>query len=73
MVEQRWQKNRTRDNVARGTLTGWTFGKRRRAQPECNNGIRNRGLKERLRVRNKGTLNKIFRRTIELEVGKQIV
>jgi hypothetical protein len=35
-----------RDNVARGTLKGRTFGKRHRAQPEWNNGIRNRGLKE---------------------------
>jgi hypothetical protein len=35
-----------RDSVARGTSTGRTFGKRRRAQPESSSGIRDRDLKE---------------------------
>jgi hypothetical protein len=70
-VKQRW-KNQTKDNVGRGTLTGQTFGKGHGAQPECNNSTRNRGLKERLCVGSRRTLNKIFRRTIELEVKKQI-
>jgi hypothetical protein len=33
------------DNVAKGTSKERTFGKGLRAQPECNNGRRNRGLK----------------------------
>jgi hypothetical protein len=40
-VEEGQQKNRTRDNVARGRSKGRTFEKRRRAQPKCNNGIKN--------------------------------
>jgi hypothetical protein len=36
----------SRDNVARGTSKGQTFGKRYQAQPECNNGIRSYGLKK---------------------------
>jgi hypothetical protein len=70
-VEQRRRKNRTRDIVARGTSKGRTFGKRRRAQPECNNGIRNRGLKERLRLGSRRTLNKTVSQAVELEIAKQ--
>jgi hypothetical protein len=34
-----------KENVVQGTRKGWTFGKKHPAQPECNNGIRNRDLK----------------------------
>jgi hypothetical protein len=30
-----------KNNVVEGTRKGWTFRKRHRAQPECNNGVRN--------------------------------
>jgi hypothetical protein len=39
-VRKRRQKNRTRDNVARGASKGRTFRKRQGVQPECSNGIR---------------------------------
>jgi hypothetical protein len=65
-VELRRRKTRTRDNVAKGTLKGWTFGKRNRAQPEYNNGIRNRGIKQQLRPGSR-TLN------MTLETAKQTV
>jgi hypothetical protein len=61
-----------RDNVSRGTSKGWMFRKRR-AQQECNTSIRNRGLKERLHLRSGRTLNKTFRKTVELEIAKQTV
>jgi hypothetical protein len=41
------------------SLKGWTFGKKRWKGPECNNGIRNRGLRQQLRgskqIKNQGT------------------
>jgi hypothetical protein len=43
-----------------------------RAQPECNNGIRNRDLKERLRLGSKGDINKTFRETLGVEIAKRI-
>jgi hypothetical protein len=42
-------------------LRGRTFGKTRRVELECNNGIRNRDLKERLCLGSRRTLSKIFR------------
>jgi hypothetical protein len=41
--------------------------------PECSNGIRSRGLKERLHLGSRRTLNKTFTQTIELEIAKQTV
>jgi hypothetical protein len=38
-------KRRTKDDIVRGTTKGLTFEKRRQTQPECSNGIRDRGLK----------------------------
>jgi hypothetical protein len=42
-VENRQRKIWTRDDVEKGIMKRRTLGKRRRAQPECNNGIRDRG------------------------------
>jgi hypothetical protein len=69
-VKQRQQINWNRDNVAMGTLKGQTFGKRRRAQPECNNVIRNRDLKERLLLGSRRTLNKTFKLIVRLDIMK---
>jgi hypothetical protein len=55
---------------ARGTSKGGTFGKRCRAQPDCNNGIRNRNPKERYLLGSRRTLNKTSRQTVDLEVAK---
>jgi hypothetical protein len=72
-VEQRHWKNRTKDSVAVGTSKGRAFGKTHQAQPECNNGIRDRGQKELLCLGSKRTLNKTFRHTVKLKIGKQTV
>jgi hypothetical protein len=57
----------------RRNLEGQTFRKRRQEQPECSNGIRNRGLKERLRMGSRTTLGRIFWKTVEVEVARQII
>jgi hypothetical protein len=66
---ERW----TRGDFTRGAPEGLTVEKKWQKGPECNNGIRNKGLKERLCLGSRRTLNKIFRHTVELEVAKQIV
>jgi hypothetical protein len=58
-------------NVAQGTPKGRTFGKRRPARPECNNGIRNRDLRQQLRLASKGNVNETFRETLGLEIAKR--
>jgi hypothetical protein len=66
-------KQWTKDNVVRGASKEWTFEKRRWTCPECNNGIRDRGATQQLLLRKERTLNKIFRRTVELEIRKWTV
>jgi hypothetical protein len=56
-------------NVAKGTSELRKFGKRRRGQPECNSGIRNRFLKRRLHLGSMRSFNKTFKQTVELEVA----
>jgi hypothetical protein len=58
------------DNVVRGNPKGWTFYKRHRAQPNCNNGIKDWGLKQQLWLGSKWNVNKALRRIIVLEVIK---
>jgi hypothetical protein len=78
---RRQPKKRTQgDGGSRNNLTaaghrGPTVEKRRWKGPECNNGIRNRGLKQKLRLGNKKTLSKenakeTLRQTIQLKVVK---
>jgi hypothetical protein len=47
-----------KDDVACGTPKGRTFGKKCRGQPECNNGIKDIGLKGQLRLGSKKAFNK---------------
>jgi hypothetical protein len=44
----------------------------RQAQSECDNGIRYRDLQKQLCLRKERTSGRIFRKTVELEVMKQI-
>jgi hypothetical protein len=64
------QKQRTKDDGVCGTPKGQTFEKRCQVQPECNNGIRDRGLKEQLHLGSKRAFNKTIRQTLALEVVK---
>jgi phage protein D len=61
------------DKVARETPKGRTFRKTRRAKPEGITGIRNQGSKQKPHLGSRTTLGRIFRKTAELEVAKQIV
>jgi hypothetical protein len=60
-----------RDSVTRGISKGQTFRKRHQARSECNNSIRNLGVKERLHLGSRRTLNNTFRQTVRLEIAKQ--
>jgi hypothetical protein len=71
-VQQRRRKNLTRDNVARRTSKGRTFGKRRRKKPETITGKRIHGLKKQLHLRSERTSGRIFGKTIGLEIVKRI-
>jgi hypothetical protein len=66
-------KRRTKDDVVLGTPEGWMFEKRRRTQPKCKNGIRNRGLQEQLRLTSKRAFNKTVRQTLRLEIANRAV
>jgi hypothetical protein len=61
-----------RDKTVARTLKGRTFGKRLRAKPECSNGIRNRDLKEWLRLGSERTSLRIFGKTNAPEFVKRI-
>jgi hypothetical protein len=67
------RRGQSKGNVVQGTRKGRSFGKRCRTQPECNNGIRHRDLKERLRLGSKGNVNETFRETLWQEIAKKIV
>jgi hypothetical protein len=61
------------DNVAPRTQKRPTFGRRRRAHPECDRGIRNRDFKEQLRLGSKRTSARIYRKAFVLEIVKRAV
>jgi hypothetical protein len=58
-----------KDNVSPESSKGGTFEKRLWKGPECNNGIRDHGL--RLHLRRKREFNKTLKKTLGLEIGKQ--
>jgi hypothetical protein len=49
------------------------FRKRRRAKLEIITGIWNEGARQQPRLESRATLGRIFRKAVELEIGKQIV
>jgi hypothetical protein len=60
------------DIVARGAPKGWTLERRQWTCQECSSGIRDRDLKEQLHLGSQRAFNKTVRKTVELEVIKQI-
>jgi hypothetical protein len=54
----------------RGTPKGQTFGKKCWPKPESITGIRIQGLKTELYLRSERTPERIFRKTIRLEITK---
>jgi hypothetical protein len=55
-----------KDGSAREAPKGRRLQRTHRISPECNNGIRNRGLKDKLFLRMKRTYNRIIRKTSKL-------
>jgi hypothetical protein len=66
-VEQERRKNQTRNKIARGTLEGRTFGRRRLMCQEGTNGNRNRDFEEQLRLGSERTTSGIYRKIIRLD------
>jgi hypothetical protein len=69
-AEVAWHKEQGRDNVALRTQKGRTDKKRRWKVLEYNYRIRNRGLKEQLRLRSERSSGRIFRKALVLEIVK---
>jgi hypothetical protein len=72
VVYQNPRKRRTRDNFARGVPAGQKFERKRRKDPECNNGIKDRGARRQLHLRKKRTTSNGIRgrsRRQELRLG----
>jgi hypothetical protein len=63
------RKGPGKENV-RGAPKGRTLERIQRTRQECSSGIRNRDLKEQLRLRKERTSGRIFRKTVELAVEK---
>jgi hypothetical protein len=60
------RKGPGKDGSARGAPKGRRLEKTHRISPECNIGIRNRGLKDQLCLRMKRTSDRIIRKTSKL-------
>jgi hypothetical protein len=59
-----------KDSVARGAPKGWTLEKNHRTCQGDSSGIRDRDLKEQVRLGSERAFNKTVRKTIGLEVMK---
>jgi 5-methylcytosine-specific restriction endonuclease McrA len=68
-LRNRW----TKDNVVQRNLRGQTFGNRRRALPNCNNDITDRGLRRELRLGSRDVFYEALGQTLELEIVKRAV
>jgi hypothetical protein len=64
-------KGQGKDRAVPRTQKRRTFGKRHRAKPEGINGIRDRDIKEHLRLGNERTSSRIIRKALVLEIVKR--
>jgi hypothetical protein len=55
------RQGQSKDKAVQGNSKGQTFRKRRRPRPECNNGIRDRGLRQQLQLKSKRAFKKTIR------------
>jgi hypothetical protein len=65
------QKDPTRDSVERGACKGWAFGEDHHTKPKGSQGVKNRDVKEQLRLRSERTPSRICGK-IRLDIGKRI-
>jgi hypothetical protein len=64
--------NFTQYYVEQGACKERAFGERPRTKPKGSQGVKNRDVKEQLRLRSERTPSRIFRRKIRLDIGKRI-
>jgi hypothetical protein len=70
-VEQGRRKDQTRNTFASGTRKGWTFGKRRRVDPEGSTGVKDPNTRQHRRLKNGKTAGRIFQKTFRLQIAKR--
>jgi hypothetical protein len=63
----------SRGSVAKEAPKGRTLERTRRTGHECSSGIKDRDLKEELRLRKEWTSGRILRKTVKLEINERIV
>jgi hypothetical protein len=65
-------EQQTKVNVVQGTPKGRTCEKRRWTRSECNNGIKDRGARQHLLLKER-IFNKAIRKSLSREIAKQMV
>jgi hypothetical protein len=70
-VEQGRRNNKARNKFTSGTRKGWTFGKRRRVDPEDSTGMKDPSARRQLRLKNEKTAGRIFEKTFRLQIAKR--
>jgi hypothetical protein len=66
----RW-KEQTRNTFTNGNRKGWTFGKRRRVDPEGSTGVKDPNTGRHRRLKNEKTAGRIFEKTFRLQIAKR--
>jgi hypothetical protein len=72
-IRERSTKREAKDDAVRGTPKGRTCEKRRRTQPRCNSGIKDRGMKQRPHLGRGKTFIEALGQTFGLEVVERTV
>jgi hypothetical protein len=70
-VEQGRRKDKTRNKFTIGTRKGWTFGKRRRVDPEGSTGVKDPSTRRQLQLKNIKTAGRIFEKAFRLQIAKR--
>jgi hypothetical protein len=63
------RKNQTKDKAGQGTSKRRMFGRRHQPKPERKSGIKDRGTRWQLHLKNKKTADRIVEKTFRLEVA----
>jgi hypothetical protein len=69
-VEQGRRKEQARNKFASGTRKGWTFGKRRRVDPEGSTGVKDPSTRRQMLLKNEKAAGRIFE-TFRLQIAKR--
>lgn len=66
-------KNQTRRNIARGALTGLTFGKRLQVDLEVSTGVKDQHTRWQLQLENERTASQTLSKNLRLDITKRAV